>query len=311
MPKNLRVVCCAGKAIGYIAILKNVSFIHLFLAALGLSCWERAFSSCRWWGIRWLVVSYCWAQAVGAWASVAEAHGLSSPLAFGIWVPLNRAQTCLPCIGKQILNHWTAREARYIIIWCLKIIKCLYNKIIPSSYLPKIAQHLRLSLLLTPGLKFQLEMLLLQFLRWHRHSDQTTLFLACMPRQCMCAYMHSQLCPALWDPLKLWPARVLCPWDFPLKNTRVGCHFLLQGIYLTQGLNQCLLCLLHWQVGSLPLRPLGSLRHSEFPFKTLVSLSNCLCWVPSTQVLQLHGDLIQFSQLSHVLSQIRGLFCLK
>ena len=52
---------------------------------------------------------------------------------------------------------------------------------------------------------------------------------------------------------------------------------------------------------SLPLRPLGSLRHSEFLFKTLVSFSNCLCWVPSTPVLQLHGDFIQFSLLSHVL----------
>ena len=39
----------------------------------------------------------------------------------------------------------------------------------------------------------------------------------------------------------------------PGKNTGVGCHFQLQGIFLTQGLNLCLWCLLHWQVGSLPL----------------------------------------------------------
>ena len=31
--------------------------------------------------------------------------------------------------------------------------------------------------------------------------------------------------------------RLLHPWDFPGKSTRVGCHFLLQGIFLTQGLN--------------------------------------------------------------------------
>ena len=30
------------------------------------------------------------------------------------------------------------------------------------------------------------------------------------------------------------PARLLCPWDSPDKNTGVGCHFLLQGIFLTQ-----------------------------------------------------------------------------
>ena len=36
-------------------------------------------------------------------------------------------------------------------------------------------------------------------------------------------------------------ARLLCLGDFPGKNTGVGCHFLLQGISLTQGLNSCLL----------------------------------------------------------------------
>ena len=43
----------------------------------------------------------------------------------------------------------------------------------------------------------------------------------------------------------------------PGKNVGVGCHTLLQGIFLTQGLNLSLLCLLHWQVGSLPLVPPG------------------------------------------------------
>ena len=36
-------------------------------------------------------------------------------------------------------------------------------------------------------------------------------------------------------------ARLLCPWDFPGKNTGVGGHFLLQGIFPTQGLNPHLL----------------------------------------------------------------------
>ena len=38
-------------------------------------------------------------------------------------------------------------------------------------------------------------------------------------------------------PLGLWPARLLPPWESPGKNTGVGCHFLLQGIFLTQGSN--------------------------------------------------------------------------
>ena len=41
------------------------------------------------------------------------------------------------------------------------------------------------------------------------------------------------------------------------KNTRVGFCGLLQGIFLTQGWNLCLLHLLQWQVGSLPLKPPG------------------------------------------------------
>ena len=31
------------------------------------------------------------------------------------------------------------------------------------------------------------------------------------------------------------PARLLCPWGSPAKNTGVGCQALLQGIFLTQG----------------------------------------------------------------------------
>ena len=39
--------------------------------------------------------------------------------------------------------------------------------------------------------------------------------------------------------------RLLCPWNSPGKNTVVGCHALLQGIFLTQGWNPCMLYLLH------------------------------------------------------------------
>ena len=54
----------------------------------------------------------------------------------------------------------------------------------------------------------------------------------------------------LLPPHGLKPARLLCPWDFPGKNTGVGCHFLLQEIFLTQGSNRRLL---HWQADSLLL----------------------------------------------------------
>ena len=68
-------------------------------------------------------------------------------------------------------------------------------------------------------------------------------------------------CPTVATP---WTVahQVLCPWDSPGQNTGVGCHALLQGIFLTQKLTPCLVCLLHWQAGSLPLAP------PEEPFST-------------------------------------------
>ena len=42
-------------------------------------------------------------------------------------------------------------------------------------------------------------------------------------------------------PHGLQPTRLLCPWDFPGNSTRVDCHFLLGGIFLTQRLNLGLL----------------------------------------------------------------------
>ena len=63
-----------------------------------------------------------------------------------------------------------------------------------------------------------------------------------------------QSCPTPCDPMD---SRLLCPWDSPGKNTGVGCHFLLQGIFPAWGSNRRLLCLLRWQAGSLSLAPLG------------------------------------------------------
>ena len=72
-------------------------------------------------------------------------------------------------------------------------------------------------------------------------------------------YLVTKSCPTLLQVHGLKPIRLFCPWDFPGKNTGVGCHFLLQGIFPTQGLNPHFL---HWQADSLPLNHLGSLHPS-------------------------------------------------
>ena len=56
---------------------------------------------------------------------------------------------------------------------------------------------------------------------------------------------------------RLQPTRLLCPWDSPGKNTGVGCHSLLQGIFPTQGSNSHLFYLLYQQADSLPLASPG------------------------------------------------------
>ena len=48
--------------------------------------------------------------------------------------------------------------------------------------------------------------------------------------------------------------QALCPWNFLGKNIGVGCHFLLQGIFLIQGSNPGLL---HWQADALTSEPPG------------------------------------------------------
>ena len=72
--------------------------------------------------------------------------------------------------------------------------------------------------------------------------------------------MHAeslQLCPTLCDPMDCSPPGSSVHGDSPGKKTGVGCHALLQGIFLTQGSNLRLFHLLHWQVGSLALGPPG------------------------------------------------------
>ena len=39
----------------------------------------------------------------------------------------------------------------------------------------------------------------------------------------------SKSCLTFLQPHRLWPSRLFCPWDFPGKNTGVGCHSLLRG----------------------------------------------------------------------------------
>ena len=64
---------------------------------------------------------------------------------------------------------------------------------------------------------------------------------------CVCA----QSCLTLCNPMDYNLPGSVCPWHSPGKNTGVGCLVLLHRVFLTQGLNPRLLCLLHLQPGFL------------------------------------------------------------
>ena len=72
----------------------------------------------------------------------------------------------------------------------------------------------------------------------------------------ICWCLITESCSALLGPQGLEPTRLLSPWDFPGKNTEVGCHSVLQGIFPTQGWNLHLLyyrqVLYHWVTWEAP-----------------------------------------------------------
>ena len=80
--------------------------------------------------------------------------------------------------------------------------------------------------------------------RWTTHTtfacNDYNKFYIFRTNVCVCSVVSD----SFW-PHGLQPARLLCPWNFPGKNTGGGCHFLLQGIFPMQGSNLHLLCLLH------------------------------------------------------------------
>ena len=75
----------------------------------------------------------------------------------------------------------------------------------------------------------------------------------------------TQLCLTFCDPMDYTRQAPWSPWDSPGKNTRVGCHSLLQGIFLTQRLNPGLL---HCRLILYRLSHQGSPSPFKFPPKS-------------------------------------------
>ena len=104
-------------------LLLGFLFVCLFL--LGLRCYTQAFSSCS---VQGLLSSCCaWASHCASFSCGAWALGLASFNSCGERAPghmgsvvssQTRVRTCVSCIGRQILNHWTTREVPFSLIFC-------------------------------------------------------------------------------------------------------------------------------------------------------------------------------------------------
>ena len=133
--------------------------------------------------------------------------------------------------------------------------------------------------------------------------------------------MCAQSCPTLCGPMNCSPPGSSVHRILHSKNTKAGSHALLQGIFQTQGSNPRLLCLLHWQLGTLPLAPTGkpeadtallqitlhSPSSSQLPsdsalqFSSVAQLCPILCdpMNHSMPGLPVHHQLLEFTQ-THV-----------
>ena len=119
-------------------------------------------------------------------------------------------QTCSPAV-----IHWTFRDNEHVIPPCLSnTVASSHSWLLSTWNVDSANEEINLTFLFNFNLN-----------------------------NCILSFVVYSLSP-VWlfcDPHELLPARLLCPWNFPGKNTGAGCHFLLQGIFLTKGWNSHLL----------------------------------------------------------------------
>ena len=149
---------------------------------------------------------------------------IAKPLSRGSSQPGD--QTGVSCIADEFFTNWAIREApQKLLEYYVTIVACYFLSATKLCVLIWVLSAFYL--LFYPGYFVSIK--------------------ARLPCLHACCWISSVLSYSLQS-YALWPTRFLCPWHFPGKNTGVGCHALLQGIFPTQGWNLRLLCLLHGQV---------------------------------------------------------------
>ena len=125
---------------------------------------------------------------------------------------------------------------------------CLQNKISNHGHSPHFCLQSLLGQNCTPSHSHSLSH---SFILWKLTSLDLCVIMA---QGCMLSHFsHVQPFATLWTVAHQAPLSM----GSPGKNPGVGCRVLLQGIFLVQGSNLSLLCLLHWLADSLPLASPG------------------------------------------------------
>ena len=132
----------------------------------------------------------------------------------------------------------------------------------------------------------------------------------------MCVQLHCRV--RLWDPMDYSLPGSSVHGIFPGKNTGVGCHFLLQQIFLTQGSNSGLL---HWQADSLPLIQTATsllilnipplyLRAFAFAISAIVFLqiAERLALSPASYMLKCYPTLDAFNEARTITTHTHSLY---
>ena len=101
-----------------------------------------------------------------------------------------------------------------------------YFLVITSKDIKNLNTINQLDLVDVYGMLYQKLMHAYSFQAFTKHSSRRT-----MKWSEMKSLSHVRLFATLWT------VTLLCPWDSPGKSTGVGCHFLLQEIFSTQGSN--------------------------------------------------------------------------
>ena len=156
---------------------------------------------------------------------VAVVHGLSCPTACEIF--LNQGSNPWPCIGRQMLKHWTTKEVLHPVFDV--------GVLLPLYFLPRGKYLCHQSVM---AVIFILK-IFVRIVKQEEIFDENRYLKRDIKNGCVLScFSHVRLFATLWTIAYLAPLSM----GFSRQETGVGSHSILQRIFLTQGSNLSLLC---------------------------------------------------------------------